>query len=232
MRVVLVSDTHGELPEIPKCDLLIHAGDIAPDYIREYYDRRARKLKVDKGDQRQSNWLRGPFCDWLEDVPAEQVIGIGGNHDFALEQAGLIPENLRWTYLKDETVEVDGLRVHGTPWVPNLPFWAFYASDDALNARASGIPAGLDFLVSHGPPYGYLDDVRAGSKRGNMLPMHVGDRWLTMNLERIGAKYLVCGHIHEGYGRTRCNKSGTEILNVSYMDETYNPINAPVVLDL
>lgn len=232
MRVVLTSDLHGNLPEIPKCDLLIVAGDVAPDYIRTYSRGTASRAQVEKGHLGQSSWLQDDFADWLNEVPAEKVIGIAGNHDFVFEKPSLIPDNLRWTYLRDSLTVVDGLRVWGTPWVPNLPFWAFYASDNALAERASGIPARLDFLVSHGPPLGYLDDVAAGSKRGNWKAEHVGDYWLTQNLERIDATYLVCGHIHEGYGKAEVPETGTQVFNVSHVDVNYAPINPVVVLDL
>lgn len=148
MKVYAISDTHGQLPPIPQdADLILHGGDIAPDFRPPKYNHWDF---CDKSGEQQAAWLDTTFRTWLETAPCE-VVGIAGNHDFVFEHPELVPE-LPWTYLRDEEATAAGLRVWGTPWVPGLPYWAFYASEQALMARAAIIPADLDVLLTHGPP--------------------------------------------------------------------------------
>lgn len=238
MKVLATADTHGNLPEVPAdTDLLIHAGDICPDFAEMSfgpgYAARARN-----GDQRQRHWLDTAFRGWLWDLNAQgtQVIGIAGNHDFVFEKSFLVPDDMEWTYLKDQEVCVglgyayEGgrqllpkkrLRIYGTPWVPNLRNWAFYGRHEFLEERAQAIPEGLDILITHGPPLGSADEVSGAG--------HVGDeplRHRLMTMERP-PKAVVTGHIHEGFGIYKLRPDCT-LYSVSYVDEAYNP-NRPLV---
>jgi Icc-related predicted phosphoesterase len=225
MKVLATSDLHGVLPEIDDCDVLIIGGDVCPDHPIGKVERYAL---VNNGSDYQLEWLDTDFRRWLNSLNERgiSVVGIAGNHDFVFERmkAAVAELHLPWTYLLDEEVEVAGLRIYGTPWVPGLPRWAFHASDGALVARAATIPRDLDILISHGPPYGILDFVapQFGS-------LHVGDVALRNALEDdLNPQVLVCGHIHEQYGGRIVGS--TSVLNVSHNDENYNPINPPVEL--
>lgn len=208
MIVYATSDLHGHLPEIPECDLLLLAGDICPDYFQS-----SRKFgRIDKGEQRQRHWLDTDFRKWLDKIPAKDVAAIAGNHDYIMEHKFLMPKGLRWHYLEDSEVTIGDLRIWGTPWVPNLPGWAFYQSDRGLAMRAELIPTGVDVLMAHGPFYGTADQVHG---------MNVGEPQMAKELERIAPKYYVCGHIHEGFGEYNVN--GTKVYNVACNDENYSP---------
>lgn len=222
-KIIATSDLHGVLPEIPQCDILIIAGDVCPDFASSRGDIGSLVSMA-----RQGKWLREDFKTWLDEVPAKHIVGIGGNHDFALEKyATYVRERTRWHYLLDEQVELEGVYMWGTPHVPNLSRWAFYGGENALYQRALSIPQGLDILISHGPPYGYRDKVIGGPR--------VGDTWLADRLSRKSAGNfmiepiaLVCGHIHEGFGNERIADSSTRVYNVSHNNENYEPVN-PVV---
>lgn len=221
MRVLATSDLHGTLPDIEPCDLLVIAGDICPDHPIGKTERYGLPLN---GADYQLDWLAHEFRGWLREVPAKKIIGIAGNHDFVFEKMHVAVAELMlpWTYLLDQTIEYEGLKIHGTPWVPGLPRWAFHANSRALELRAQSIPSGLDILISHGPPMGMLDKTvpMFGSK-------HVGDVELRAELDRIAPRVLVCGHIHEQFGSYPYSDR-TTVFNVSLNDEYYDP-KRPIV---
>src|SRR5262245_55965705 len=150
MKIVAVSDLHGVLPEVPACDLLLLAGDLTP----------VENHKLDF----QARWLGGEFRAWLERVPAREVVGVAGNHDFIFQRMPqAVPPDLPWTYLQDELTEWEGLRIYGSPWQPWFYDWAFNLYEPDLKPKWDLIPAGTDILVLHGPPWGYGDGVPEAS---------------------------------------------------------------------
>jgi len=214
-RVAVTADLHGNLPDVPECDVLVIAGDVCPD---------SPNLDLSLSSEAahwQAWWCDNALRDWLNALDCE-VVAIWGNHDFVGESQEPaireIVESLPWTLLQDSEARVAGLRVWGTPWVPNLLRWAFYASDEALEHRAQLIPAGLDLLVTHGPPYGARDRVSRG--------WYVGDASINRAIERARPDVTICGHIHEARGAA--SVSGLPVYNVSAVDETYTLYDTPV----
>ena len=74
MRIVALSDQHGFLPEIPRCDLLIIAGDICPDGFGQQFAMDAPEL--------QKAWFDHTIRPWLARAPATRTILTWGNHDW------------------------------------------------------------------------------------------------------------------------------------------------------
>jgi Icc-related predicted phosphoesterase len=71
----------------------------------------------------------------------------------------------------------------------------------------------LDILVSHHPPYGYLDKV--SSKYNPPKPWigkHAGSKTILDYIKKYQPKYVFCGHIHEGEGKAKIGK--TEVYNL------------------
>jgi hypothetical protein len=225
VKVVATADLHGHLPDIEECDLLILGGDLCPDFKAPRSEHWGYGLETE--GWQQANWLRNVFKPWLAEVPAKHIVGIGGNHDFVFGNHKH-PTDLPWTYLEDAETAVDGLRVYGTPWVPNLPFWAFYGDERKLELRAAAIPEGIDVLVSHGPPFGYGDQV---GPHGHHLGQRVGEEQLEAHLHRIKPRAVVCGHIHENWG-VYDHPSGAAVYSVSMMDDLYTPTYEPAVFHL
>lgn len=205
MVVRATSDWHGVLPEVEPCDLLIIAGDVCP------LSNHARTF--------QYSWLNNEFADHLNSLPAEQIVLIGGNHDFELEDYKTgreIPvENL--TYLRDSVYVWEGLKFYGIPWVPNLPRWAFHASADRLKQLYAAVPDDTDVLITHGPPFycGDFTSPRFGSE-------HVGCKAVNVAINRVQPRLTICGHIHESHGLHYCG--GSPMFNVALLDDNYRQV--------
>lgn len=209
MRIVCISDTHlsheaGKI-QIPDGDILIHAGDGT-------LEGSVREIQV--------------FLRWLKGFHHRHKIFIAGNHDRLFEQdpglaRSLVPRSI--TYLQDEAVVVDGLRIHGSPWQPEFMGWAFnLPRGPRLREKWKRIPEGVDILVTHGPPAGILDQPPHGE--------HVGCADLREAVERLQPKLHVFGHVHHGHGMSKIG--ATTFVNASVWDESFEPNNAPLVVDL
>lgn len=209
MRICCVSDLHGNLPEIPPCDLLLIGGDIVPTNV--------------KTPAAVAGWLDEEFAAWLERVPASQTVGVAGNHDFLFqENPELVPE-MDWIYLQDSGTEFEGLKIWGTPWQPTFFDWAFNLDEPQLCERWSLIPEGTDILLLHGPPHGVGDF----SEMGNV---HTGSPGLLRRIEEVAPRLAVFGHIHSGHGRYRIG--GTVAINAALVDDSYVMRNAPLIVEL
>lgn len=217
MKVVATSDFHGALAgvgeKIPECDLLLIAGDVCP-------------VDEDHGVPHQRDWMRKRFFPWLEKLPAKNIVWIGGNHDFVCESPGFNRIAHRETskhihYLFDQVVEVEGQTIYGSPWVPNLPSWAFHRTPAEFQLLAETMPK-CDILMLHGPPLGILDTVYGRS---------VGSPFIANAIAyRIQPSQVVFGHIHEGYGLLRTGE--TTFRNVAFMDDLYEGVNRPHVFEV
>lgn len=72
MRICVTSDLHGILPKIEEpCTAVLICGDIMP-------------LRMQRNIPQSEKWLKTEFAEWVNNLPCESVIMVGGNHDFAL----------------------------------------------------------------------------------------------------------------------------------------------------
>lgn len=226
VKVVLISDLHGNLPEIPECDLLVIAGDVTPVHNHAW--------------PYQKEWLSGRFSNWLRDLPVKNIVGVGGNHDFALVESNWHRDVIPWTYLKDESVEIEGLKIWGSPYSNKFGNWTAMLPEGMLQEKWRKIPRDIDILVVHGPAHGIGDFVPAATwsavKRGweNLeTGEHVGSTSLSQQLsfeEWPNLKLFAFGHIHEGYGHYKMGK--VDAYNASYVNGEYEPGNPPWEVEL
>lgn len=113
-----------------------------------------------------------------------------------------------------------------SPWQPVFCDWGFnLPRGEACLEKWQPIPAGVDILVTHGPPLGHGDRCRGGNRAGcgNLLEEIEG---------RIRPKLHVFGHIHEDYG---VSTNGTTVFaNASNCNIRYDRhnLNAPLVFDV
>ena len=236
MRIVALSDQHGFLPDIPPCDLLIVAGDICPDKLGFFVGRFA--------PDQQARWFDRKIRPWLDASPATHKVATWGNHDWcgeACDFSGDAPGSAPATRLQilvDETTRIpDGtstgsesaassLTIWATPWSNQFMEWAFMKSPADLASTYAAIPAGIDILVSHQPPYGYGDCRGVRARKTERL----GSRELLAAIDRIRPRLVICGHIHGGHGRYE--HDGIPIYNVSVVDEQYRLAHEPTIIEL
>jgi Icc-related predicted phosphoesterase len=193
VELVAISDTHsrhGRI-EIPPCDVLVHAGDVT---------RRGRMAELEA------------FLEWFSTRPARTKVFIAGNHDACCERQ---PEAVRArarafgvVYLQDESLTIDGVRIHGSPVTPTFRNMAFNRDPGpAIREHWDAIPDGIDLLVTHGPPHGVLDRM--------FLGMRVGCTDLLERVRRVRPRVHVFGHIHEAHGETRLPGLDTRFINAA-----------------
>jgi Icc-related predicted phosphoesterase len=229
MRIVALSDQHGYLPDIPPGDLMIVAGDVCPDGV-------GRFTAMQRPD-RQKVWFDDNIRPWMAAAPARHKLLTWGNHDYCGQACDFradsptkaAPGALQ--IVVDECVTVsagDGaLSIWATPWSNLFMEWAFMKTPEELETVYAQIPAGIDILVSHQPPYGHGDRfVHLGSGKVE----HIGSRELLAAIERVRPRLVICGHIHDGHGRTQ--HQGIPICNVSVVNEQYRLVHRPTVIDL
>ncbi|RYP03842.1 hypothetical protein DL764_004861 [Monosporascus ibericus] len=184
VSIVCISDTHNSQPALPDGDVLIHAGDLTQSGT-------FKELEA--------------AIAWLRNQPQLIKIVVAGNHDLLLDtgrddasgEATTLRRSLDWggiIYLEDEETTVTcarngrRLRVYGSPYSPRHGNWAFQHPREKDVWADGRVPAGLDVLITHGPPRAHLD-------LRNLGCVH-----LLRELWRVRPRLHVFGHIHKGAG--------------------------------
>lgn len=231
MRIVALSDQHGHLPEVPPCDLLLVGGDVCPDHVDGVF------AGEDPG--RQQAWFEAHARPWLTNAPAAHKILTWGNHDWCgqacrLDEPPPPPASSpALQIVVDALIRVPtattgrSLSVWATPWSREFGRWAFMKSPAELTALYSGIPEGIDILVSHQPPLGYGDRY---NHPGSGDVEHLGSPELLAAIARVRPGLVVCGHLHAGYGGFVYD--GIPIWNVSVVNDDYHLVRPATVIDV
>jgi Icc-related predicted phosphoesterase len=210
MKISLISDTHGmhniTTNDLVGGDMIIHSGDIS---------------NVGKPKQIEE------FFQWFSGLPYTYKIVIAGNHDWGFKnkvsEINKIIEKYEDSiiYLQDEMVEIEGIKIYGSPWQPEFCDWAFNLprNGEALKYVWSKIPEDVDILITHGPAFGHLDKVMGREE-------NIGCEMLRQRIDIIKPKIHVFGHIHSGYGHKFNGE--THFFNASVLDEAYDYTHPPL----
>jgi 3',5'-cyclic AMP phosphodiesterase CpdA len=154
MRLVVVSDTHGlhnRIESLPAGDILVHAGD----FMNSGYDTEDI-LSFDR---------------WLGEQSFKHRVVCAGNHDRHFQNSPQQARSLLTNalYLENAGVTIGNVSFWGSPYTPEFLNWAFmYPRGSAAKRYWDQIPYNLDVLITHGPPFGILDQTgrRASRMRG------------------------------------------------------------------
>lgn len=136
------------------------------------------------------------FIDWYSNLDIKYKIFVAGNHDTSIEK-GLVEksdfEKAGIIYLENDYVEIEGLKIWGSPNTPQFGQWAFMKARHKINRLWEHIPDDVDILIVHGPPKGILDH----SYNSNGVYERCGCSALAKHvLNRIKPKLMLFGHIH------------------------------------
>jgi Icc-related predicted phosphoesterase len=218
----LLSDTHNqhEKFECEGGDVLLHAGD---------FTGRGSVTEVIQ------------FLDWYAKQKYTHKVLIAGNHDWAMEsQSNLMADECRkrGIHLLDDSgvilkdmVEEYQIKVWGSPVQPWFHDWAFNRARNLNEAQFRRIkeikphwdmiPKDTEILITHGPPYEILDEVKNVMGDSYRLPQYAGCEELAKKILQTEVKLHVFGHIHEGRG---IKYSGpVTYVNASCLDRMYYP---------
>ena len=221
MKILLISDTHGKHKDLEKwfpktkVDTIICSGDISKF-----------------GDMATIN----SFLAWFGGLHQfKNKIFIAGNHDRFFEEnyymsRAVTPPNV--TYLENSSVEINGIKIYGSPVTPWFHDWAFNAKrGEEIKKYWDKIPLDIDILVTHGPPNGILD-ISFFSPTGTNTdePNHAGCEELILAVNKIKPKIHVFGHIHPGYGLIKEND--TLFINASNANKYYEMANKPILVEI
>lgn len=201
MKICGVSDLHGNLPDIPECEVLCICGDIVG-------------INDQRNIEQSRHWWYNRFTTWVNKQPCEKVIATAGNHDFFIEKAykdGWLNElkqdlnvrtNGKLVILIDESYTYKDIKFYGSPWIQPIPFqegkWAFEQDvlDKGKDSYYSKIPQDTNVLITHDNP------------NKNM------QLYEYCQFDKLAHLF---GHWHDGIAYKRLNE-----YNVSLLDDWYN----------
>lgn len=226
MKVVAFSDTHNQHKKItlPDGDILIYAGDCAIH---------GTELEVED------------FAKWIKTQPHKFKCAVAGNHDECLQDKPEIFQDNGIEYLCDREININGLRIYGTPWRsvprervlgPKSRWSAFMITEPWDEYVFREIPNGLDILITHMPPFGIMDIGSHWKKYEIREPDTIigpdgkfwkfigfkswGNKALLKNIKRAKPKHSIFGHIHDI--SDILVDDGITFYNVSMCDAEYN----------
>ena len=231
MKILATSDLHGNFSDLnfDNIDIVVIAGDFAElkgGGKWHWYD--------------QKKWINKKFIPMVEKHPSTQFCIVPGNHDmiFDTHYTKLYPEiDYRIEYpsnvhiLIDKMVEINGIKIYGTPWIPIISYrWAFESSNEKLKYNFGMIPDNVDILITHTPPHISNDclidrSIQWGANEA------FGSTELAQAIFEKSPKYVFCGHIHSGTHEC-VNFNNSKIFNVSRVDERYEIAYEPTIIEI
>ena len=195
MKIWHFSDTHErhEQLTVPEFDLAIFSGDA----------ENSRDL-----GENYKEFIS--FVEWFSKIPGIKL-ATPGNHSLWTEanekKARQIYADNGIKLLINESVDVFGLKIYGSPLTPEFHSWAYNRKRENIGRKAwSRIPDDTDIVVTHGPVKGVLDL----TINHNHKLEQGGDSALGKRIEQIRPKLVCQGHFHtEG----TCLNTGVLIRN-------------------
>ncbi len=211
-KITFISDTHNRHNQLKLIggDILIHCGDISPN-----------------GEEYQVK----NFCKWFSKIDNyTNKIFIAGNHDWLFQTNPELAENIvnsfeNINYLFNKSIIIDDIKIYGTPYQPYFCNWAFNLPKNGKELKSAWdkIPENTDILITHSPPFGYLDTTVKNKQ------VSLGCELLAEKIKKIKPKIHSFGHIHSGYGYKF--NGNTHFFNASVLNEEYIYTQKPINIE-
>lgn len=232
IKIAAISDLHGTLPKINKCDLCLIAGDVIP-------------LSIQRNRIESVIWFFKTFLPWIKELPCQEVFMIAGNHDFEMEKNYPVMKALEYlsdfklTYLQNDYAifradDGQDIKVYGSPQCHKFGNWAFMYDESYLESLYSQVPSDIDIWLTHDTPkIGNLDLIPPS--QWNKEPIHVGGESLAKAIQTKQPKLVVCGHLHTC--KDKYLEIGersivpTKLVNVSILNNAYQHVYEPTYIN-
>ena len=216
-NILVLADTHGRIPRIPKAilsspvDIIGFAGDLAPNFDKNWSLRgdedwrRVCNVEAEAVDQNQ--WMKEKLLPWAhKNFPQAKKVILQGNHDwFDISDV----QGIEYLRTGSKVVTVEGLKIGLLGGVmPISGEWFDEISDFEMNQRILAMDKDIDILISHCCPLGVRDKLaynhqRVGSKSLRDAIFGVGSAFddsvsVPPHFNKLSHHFM--GHIHEMYG--------------------------------
>lgn len=216
IKIVAISDVHTKWNKliIPKCDILISAGD--------YSFRGESHLVKD-------------FHGWLNKQDATHIISVQGNHELWVENNFKEAKDIalaacpRVDFLDEGLVEIDDIKIWGSAITPWFHSWAWNRHPQEITKHWNRIPNDINILITHGPPYNILDKTIYSNGDPRLEPL--GCPQLLKRIKELKDLDLhFFGHIHNPGGEQH-HEDGISFYNSAICNELYLPINPITIVE-
>jgi Icc-related predicted phosphoesterase len=216
LKIVCISDVHNKYQKlvIPECDILISAGD---------YSFTGTPTEVNQ------------FHAWFSLQPGKHKISVQGNHELGVEKDFQLSKQLAQHecpgvhFIDEGLVEIEGLKIWCSAITPEFCDWAWNRNQFDIIRHWKMIPDDINILVTHGPPYGILDQTTYAN--GDIRPGFLGCPRLLERIKELKDLDLhFFGHIHHPGGQQK-HLFGKSFYNAAVCDEMYCPTNPITIVD-
>jgi len=230
VKILVIGDPHGKLPKDlkgivrkNKPDIIIVTGEIPPVPYNLFYPKYLLKKLKGEYDDTYSNKrykiLLDKLCSYK--LPVIVFLGnayVGDGRDYAI--------NLIKNYKNTIFIQTGKVKIKNQNFVlfdMIWEDWAYKWSKPFSHRKKSKSRIRLEkfdklmkntkdpILVSHAPPYGYLDALNFPGIKKEMKGRHVGSKVVLRMIKKYKPKLVLCGHIHEGKGKVKIGK--TKVIN-------------------
>ncbi len=224
MKILVIGDPHGTLPrglssivKKNEIELIVVTGEIPPVPVEVFGPKELRNAS----EERKHSYAEKSYEPLIKELSLQglPVIILRGNSYTNTGGWNKFSSKIFKKYRNIFYKRTGKFRIKGKnfivfdmiwePWAYRWVNKSFMHRDTSKSeARLKKLDRylkGLEdpILVSHAPPYGYLDVVPSGK--------NVGSKVILEAIKKYKPRYVLCGHIHEGKGKAKIGK--TTVIN-------------------